>query len=139
MKIEMDGTCETCRHLVVDSYDPSPPGISLSPGSITDYSCGNEANVPEELQEYDHKTQWNGVECPGWASLEPVFCDHCKKWYLSEYCFDCFSMCEGCTLGDSCQDCSEKKKKYVPWPWEEKDNPPVDAQPIDPTDKDGEG
>lgn len=40
--------CYDCKHSHEEAYDPSPAGISLSAGSMYDWSCNKENELPDE-------------------------------------------------------------------------------------------
>ena len=49
--------CDDCKHSHWEEFDPSPSGISLSAGSMYDWSCGKEGELPEDFDpdgEEDH-------------------------------------------------------------------------------------
>jgi hypothetical protein len=58
---ELIKTCDNCEYVSVSHYDPSPHGVSLSSGSMVDYGCGKEDELPDD---YD----FTG-DCPLW---EPI-------------------------------------------------------------------
>lgn len=74
------GACETCKHVHKFSYDPSPSGVSLSPGEITEMECEHPG---ENLLEAAG-LEW---QCPLW---EPRlrFCEK-HGWTSYEYCIPC--------------------------------------------------
>jgi len=81
------GKCETCKHVSISQYDPSPVGISLSSGTMTEMECTRETETIPDTVDIDGA----GIDyqCPGW---EPDF-QFCKThgWFLNEsgYCIAC--------------------------------------------------
>jgi hypothetical protein len=74
------GACETCKHVHKFSYDPSPSGVSLSPGEITEMECEHPG---ENLLEAAG-LEW---QCPLW---EPNL-GYCEKhgWHIGQSCDAC--------------------------------------------------
>jgi len=89
------GMCESCRHMHCDTYDPSPGGVALGPGSITDCGCDIEDEVYEKLESLgrpdDVSEVGRFVPCPLWEPRLPEYCERHGTWYdPEEGCLMCF-------------------------------------------------
>ena len=47
------GKCETCKHVSISQYDPSPVGISLSSGTMTEMECTRETETIPDTVDID--------------------------------------------------------------------------------------
>lgn len=91
-KIEV-GICGTCKHYRCEEYDPSPPGVALSPGTINDCECYREDDfVDLEEQGFIIEERDFGKDlahqCPLWEPLELSYCKRHKQFTHGE-CDDC--------------------------------------------------
>ena len=82
MKLEIEmGVCKTCKHSRTDSYDPSPSGIAMSPGTIDEDYCelietGKDENMPDNPDVGMNEDN----QCPCWEP--PInFCKEHNCWY----------------------------------------------------------
>lgn len=79
------GICETCRHYRCERYDPSPSGVSLSPGYMIDEGCAKEED--KRISEDVGKDTDN--QCPVWNLTNSIaWCPAHKFWYWGE-CVEC--------------------------------------------------
>lgn len=90
-KIEV-GICGSCKHYRCEEYDPSPPGVALSPGTITDCECCREddfVDIEDQgfIIEGEEGADLNH-QCPLWELLELRYCRKHKQWTNGE-CDDC--------------------------------------------------
>ncbi|RKY01507.1 MAG: hypothetical protein DRP55_04190 [Spirochaetes bacterium] len=81
------GVCKTCKFYFEEWFDPSPPGVALSPGCMLDAGCSKE----DELAELNMDISNIGIDeehqCPLWQpNLQ--WCVKHKKWYMFE-CKEC--------------------------------------------------
>ena len=48
-----------CKHSVVSTYDPSPSGVALGYGFLTEYECAKENEMPDYIEEIEFENQIN--------------------------------------------------------------------------------
>ena len=89
------GRCESCRHLHCDTYDPSPGGVALGSGHITDCGCDIEDEVFQKTQELgftdeEYQNVGTTVDCPLWEMKPYKYCEKHHIWYeAGEFCPFC--------------------------------------------------
>ncbi len=92
IKIKL-GVCESCKHARWEWFDPSPPGVALSPGSmLVDVGCAREKELRkfEDWDNYDLLGQDENNQCPLWEPYDFTWCDRHKEWSQGEDCDRCF-------------------------------------------------
>ncbi len=95
------GRCSGCIHLTRGSYDPSPAGVALPPGSIDYEECGlerfyDDPNTDEDCG-YDEENM-----CPYWSS-NLGYCDE-HGYYRGH------PHCTGCVMEAEMQHIEEMKR-----------------------------
>lgn len=92
MKLEIEmGVCKTCKHYRSYEYDPSPPGVALSSGTMIDDYCNlMETGIDENIPDNPEVGINEDNQCPCWEP--PInFCNEHNCWY--EYqCSKCEEM-----------------------------------------------
>ena len=84
------GICETCKSYYEDHYDPSPSGVSLSPGYMIDAGCKRDDELAEKYPNMDGIGKDIDNQCPLWELTSALaYCMKHKYWYWSE-CTDCY-------------------------------------------------
>lgn len=90
------GKCETCSHAIKTSFDPSPRGVSLSPGTMEDIECGfdwlpdGDDEIPESVKAVSSEKIGTEIECPVWGP-RIGYCHRHNRWYYDDECAACES------------------------------------------------
>ena len=85
------GHCESCRHLATWSEDPSPAGVSLSPGCIEYAECAYSGTqeywdtvmAKHKITDEEECELGRDVLCPMWS---PIIrrCSVCNKLFVED-------------------------------------------------------